>query len=81
MRRFGPGSSDEKALTEESIEAFFIHKLSLLLDQKGDRVWRQDRIISKHNDNIARASKHKSEESKEPAEADVVQMNSNEISL
>ena len=30
---------------------------------------------------MARASKQKGEESKEPAEADIVQMNSNEISL
>ena len=33
IRRFGPGQTgNSDPLTDESVEAFFLHKLSLLLD-------------------------------------------------
>ena len=39
IRRFGTDSNN--CLTDDSIECFFMHKLSLLLDQKADRQWKQ----------------------------------------
>ena len=71
MRRFGgPNAPGQDDLTEESIEAFFIHKLSLLLDQKSEARWRQGKIIEKHEEN--KVGKSKTKDVSESAEVDVV---------
>ena len=57
MRRFGPNSAaDDNKLTDDSIEAFFIHKLSLLLDQKSEALWKKEKVMQR-----VELSKQKSE--------------------